>query len=594
MAGVQSSGGGESGVYVPVASKSSAVASTKPADEFEPLAAAPNDNAESQVNRAGLGFYFAGTLLTQIGQAGLSVAMPLILMLVTGSATIGTASVTVAAGCAAAGQLLVFPLLMRVDFRILLLTAMVLKTGILVAITVLYEEDPGPWVAIVMVVLFCFDSMMRGGIDSLRNVLPMLFCGSDADALLGFNAYFQLVYQLAGAVGPALVGIFMTIDPAVCLIFCSCVYGGAMVGFAMMPSISHDNSAIEKAIKKKKDKKKKNKAGAEGEEADTGDKKSSGSCPGPVKKCCNLLKCKGLKDLKSLSILAPFAAQCFIQGQRLKAVLSTVFAKDIINEHTGASAGYVTAGQGVGAFVCATMFSYCYGGKSSKGDSDGDSKEACCPQLDPKWWLFVCIVGTTIRSWGWIPAMDMSKSGVSPQVAAVPYICANACYGFANNAAVMSIQSMLQKRCQNVAIITTQRFIVRLSGVITKIWVTAIIAKYEYTTGNYDDAFFDISICLTCIFVFPQVMCFLYFLCFEDSEKIEAEIAKRKAEAEKNKKCITDPSRQLRRVDSEDVVQTYSRTEYDVLGADDSDTDADDTSTLTYGSAQSATAVPPV
>jgi len=351
-------------------------------------------------------------------------------------------------------------------------------------------------VAIAMVVLFCCDSLMRGGVDTLRNVLPMLYCGADRDALSKFNSKFQVVYQLAGAVGPALVGIFMAIDPAVCLMFIVGVYACAMLGFAMMPNLSHATSGM---VTKKADK--------------PGKKKK------PDKSFNKEKMWKALKQLKNMYILAPFVAQSFIQGQRLKAVLATVFAKDIINEHTGASAGYVMAGQGIGGVVAAIMFNFM----------------GTC--MHPRWWLAFGIFGTTCRTWGWIPSMEWQKHIHNPQLAAVPYIGANVLYGFSSNCAVIAIQSLLQQRCMSVEIVAFQRFLVRLSGVFTKIWCTAIIASYEYTTGNYEDAFLDISIALTFVFILPQCMAFCYFVCCENEEEIDKLLVEKRLKKEAKAKA---------------------------------------------------------
>lgn len=55
--------------------------------------------------------------------------------------------------------------------------------------------------------------------------------------------------------------------------------------------------------------------------------------------------CKAFKPLKSPALLVPFLALSLIQGQRLKSVLATVFAKSVLDQATGNSAGYIMAGQ---------------------------------------------------------------------------------------------------------------------------------------------------------------------------------------------------------------------------------------------------------
>merc|ERR1712072_1137137 len=60
-------------------------------------------------------------------------------------------------------------------------------------------------------------------------------------------------------------------------------------------------------------------------------------------------------SLKTGLVLVPFVALLTIQGQRLKAVVSTVFCKTLLLEKSGHSAGYIMAGQGAGGVISALL-----------------------------------------------------------------------------------------------------------------------------------------------------------------------------------------------------------------------------------------------
>merc|ERR1712216_421408 len=117
-------------------------------------------------------------------------------------------------------------------------------------------------------------------------------------------------------------------------------------------------------------------------------------------------------------------------------------------------------------------------------------------------------------TWGWLLSMAiLNKDATNPDTAVLPYIFANFLYGYSSNSAAIAMTSLLQARAQSVGIMGGQRFLVRVSGVITKIWVTAIVAAYEYddtSQNSYMMAFMDISLCLTAIFILPQIFCFLH------------------------------------------------------------------------------------
>lgn len=148
--------------------------------------------------------------------------------------------------------------------------------------------------------------------------------------------------------------------------------------------------------------------------------------------------------------------------------------------------------------------------------------------LSEKWWLLFGIGGVLARTWGWTLSLELMKFTTSTNVAVAPYIFANFLYGFASNCAVIALSSLLQGRAlhrlkENAAtLMGFQRFSVRLAGVVTKIWVTAIIATYEYHSSasesekeKYENAFTAISGALTGAFILPQFMCFIYMHWFE-------------------------------------------------------------------------------
>jgi len=392
----------------------------------------------------------------------------LIMMLVTNSTALGAASVTISAACAASGQALVVPLLSRVDLRMLLLYSMAVKACLLLLMSYLYAENPGPWVPTVMLILFCTDSLIRGGIDSLRNVLPMLYLGNNTKLLNSFNAQFQVAFQLAIVIGPVFVGLTTQLHPTYATYMVTVVYFLALLAFMMMPPISYAGSNVDAALSKKK-KKKKGGMGALMSELNT---------------------------LKNPLVLVPFIALLTIQGQRLKGVVSTVFAKTLLREQSGHSAGYIMAGQGAGGVVSAIVAT--------------KMQNAC----HPRYWFLFGTIGMFCRTWGWTVSMlILNPDASNPDIAVLPYIFANFLYGYSSNSAAIAMTSLLQARAQSVGIMGGQRFLVRVSGVITKIWVTAIVAAYEYddkSQSSYEMAFTTISLCLTGIFLLPQAMCFLH------------------------------------------------------------------------------------
>merc|ERR1711988_95133 len=66
--------------------------------------------------------------------------------------------------------------------------------------------------------------------------------------------------------------------------------------------------------------------------------------------------CTGsLKKLRHPLILVPFIGGLNVQGQRLKGIYATVFAKGLLHEETGHTAGYIVSAQGAGGILGAAI-----------------------------------------------------------------------------------------------------------------------------------------------------------------------------------------------------------------------------------------------
>ena len=421
-----------------------------------------------------IAYYFAGSLLNQIGQACMAAAMPLATMMITKSTALGAASVTVAAACAALGQAAIVPLLSRVDLRLLLLCAMGTKTLLLLIISYLFTQSTKPWAPSIMGGLFCADSLIRGAIDSLRNVLPMLYLGTDQKQLSEFNSNFQVAIQLAVVLGPAFVGLTTQLHPAYAIYLVCTTYCAALFSYSMMPPIEYSGSSLDMALDRRS---KKQQYG------------------GGMFNMTDLRR--EFSVLSSPIVLVPFIALLTIQGQRLKGVLPSVFAKSLLQEPSGHSAGYIMAAQGAGGVLSALV--------------SVRLPLQCCAA---RYWLAFAVIGMATRTWGWSLSMSLlDNQGLTANVAVLPYMAATFLYGYSSNAAQVAMSTLLQARAQSVGIIGAQRFLVRVSGVITKVWVTAIIAGFEIESKSrqsYEDAFMAISICLTILFIVPQILCFLH------------------------------------------------------------------------------------
>lgn len=202
--------------------------------------------------------------------------------------------------------------------------------------------------------------------------------------------------------------------------------------------------------------------------------------------------------LKHPLILVPFIAALSAQGQRVKGVLATVFAKGLMGEVAGQSAGYIVSAQGAGGIfgaAVATRFA-----------------TSCGAQY---WYLFG-IVGVIARTWGWILSPPILEATGDADAAALPFICINFFYGFVNMITINVTNTLLNSRARSVEIMSLSRFLVRIMGVATKVGVTAIVGRAELTarlagtTPNYIMVFNEMGTAITCIFIIPSLCCFFH------------------------------------------------------------------------------------
>jgi len=436
------------------------------------------DAAEGEGSCRSIWFYFLGTMFTQIGQSSMLVLTPLISIKITGSTAVGAAAGTAAAGCAAAGQLIFIPLLMKFDMRVLLLLTMMWKTTMLCILTYLYahaddyEGTAHNMVSGIVFVLCLMDSVPRGGIDSLRNVIPMIYLGNDKQKLSEFYAKFQLAYNIAMCAGPGFLGYCLQhYGQSAATYMVSASYMCAIVTFFFMPSVSYNKEAAEEA----KDKKKK----------------------GPKQGFWEM--CQGsLGKLKHPLILVPFIGGLNVQGQRLKGVYGTVFAKGLLNEPSGHTAGYIVSCQGMGGIVGAAL-------AARYANS--------CPA---QWWFLFGITIVVMRTWAWTTSVYILEQGGTSNEAASTFIAVTFIYGLSNMIVTNVMVTLLNARAQSVEIMGLSRFLVRMSGVATKAGVTFLTAKYEIQGmgteegTDYPALFFTLSCFITLFFCLPAFCCFCH------------------------------------------------------------------------------------
>jgi hypothetical protein len=429
-------------------------------------------------------FYFLGTMFTQIGQSSMLVLTPLISIKITGSTAVGAAAGTAAAGCAAAGQLIFIPLLMKFDMRVLLLLTMTWKTVMLCILTWLYARadtftDPVMHnvVSGVVLVLCLADSVPRGGIDSLRNVIPMIYHGNDKAALSEFYAKFQLAYNIAMCLGPGALGYCLQhYGQSAATYYVAISYILAVVTFFFMPSVAYNQEAAEEAKKAKKDKK------------------------GPKQGFWEMCQAS-MGKLKHPLILVPFIGGLNVQGQRLKGVYGTVFAKGLLAEPTGHTAGYIVSTQGMGGIVGAAI-------AARYANS--------CPA---QWWFLFGIIIVVMRTWAWVSSVTILEQGGTTNEAASTFIAVTFMYGLSNMIVTNVMVTLLNARAQSVEIMGLSRFLVRMSGVATKAGVTFLTARYELLGlgtkegTDYPALFFTLSCFITLFFCIPAFCCFIHLAC---------------------------------------------------------------------------------
>lgn len=436
-------------------------------------------NSHNDGSCTSIWWYFIGTMFTQIGQSSMLILAPLIAIHITGSTAIGAAAGTAAAGCAALGQLIFIPLLIRFDLRTLLLITMIWKVFMLILLVYFYqhsEEYHGTtkhWVSGFVFSLCMADSIPRGGIDSLRNVIPMIYHGSDQEALSNFYAKFQFAYNIAMCLGPALLGFSLQYNRFAATYMVLVVYIVALGCFWFMPTVSYDER-----VAKPEKKEKKVKVGF------------WDMCSGSFSK------------LKHPLVLVPFVGGLNVQGQRLKGIYATIFAKGLLNEPTGHTAGYIVSAQGAGGIFGAMVAAR--------------FAASCATQ----WWFLFGISVVVLRTWGWLGSIATLDAGGTSNEAAFSFICITFLYGFANMITVNVMVSLLNARAQSVEIMGLSRFLVRMSGVFTKMGVTFIVGKYELAAAlsggrtDYRAMFTTMSLCITVLFCLPAFLCFLHMCMF--------------------------------------------------------------------------------
>lgn len=213
--------------------------------------------------------------------------------------------------------------------------------------------------------------------------------------------------------------------------------------------------------------------------------------------------CTGsLKKLRHPLILVPFIGGLNVQGQRLKGIYATVFAKGLLHEETGHTAGYIVSAQGAGGILGAAIA--------------GRFATSCASQ----WWFLVGISVVVLRTWGWTTSVAAIDAGADTNEAAMPFICITFIYGCANMIVTNVMVTLLNSRAQSVEIMGLSRFLVRMSGVLTKAVVTLLTARYELaglqagTETDYPALFTTLSCVITACFCLPAFMCFLHMACF--------------------------------------------------------------------------------
>eukprot|EP00658_Telonema_sp_P-2_P083906 TRINITY_DN9196_c0_g1_i2.p1 TRINITY_DN9196_c0_g1~~TRINITY_DN9196_c0_g1_i2.p1 ORF type:complete len:154 (-),score=36.30 TRINITY_DN9196_c0_g1_i2:63-524(-) len=93
-------------------------------------------------------------------------------------------------------------------------------------------------------------------------------------------------------------------------------------------------------------------------------------------------------------------------------------------------------------------------------------------------------------------------------------------YGLSNMITTNVMITLLNHRAQSVEIMGLSRFLVRISGVVTKMGVTFICGRYELVAHlageptDYRAMFTTMSLCITFLFCLPAFCCFLHMLFF--------------------------------------------------------------------------------
>lgn len=255
-------------------------------------------------------------------------------------------------------QVLIIPVLTRVDYRSVLLSILVFKVALMFLLGAAcyqkaYEDTMAPPLQLLSVALLLVDAVLRGGTDTLRSSLPILLIGSDRNTLLTFNAHFSLAYQIALCLGPGFVALCVEISISHAVLMLIGCYTVAMVFITFMPGEDCDVMLFDLlllyyffvVVLRVLD--------------ILYETFAIGIHPGAAPQVSRpkekwKLTFQTCRVLVNPLVCVPFVALTAVQGQRLKGILAAVFAKHIIHEAAGTSAGWCLAMQ---VYICILYYS---------------------------------------------------------------------------------------------------------------------------------------------------------------------------------------------------------------------------------------------
>lgn len=288
---------------------------------------------------------------------------------------------------------------------------------------VAYKDSMQPDLQLLSVLLLIFDSVLRGGTDTLRSTLPIVLIGNDRNTLLTFNAHYSLAYQIALCLGPAFVALCMNISICHAVLMLVGFYAMAFIFTYFMPGepthvalqamYSLSASAIDPA------------------------RLTKASVPKEKWK----LTFQSCRVMVNPLVLVPFVALTAVQGQRLKGILAAVFAKHLM--HNDSSAGWCLAMQVQfkSTYLCSPAVSQGLGG--IVGALFATRYNTCCAT---RWWLLVGILAGLAKAWGWLISVDLYREEIPSTDAMMPYVLAHGLNGFGSTLCANTMLSLLQSR----------------------------------------------------------------------------------------------------------------------------------------------------